>query len=81
MESLGIGSVAAGGFIFGIGTGIVPFATVGVIAMALGPVALFWNQFLWEGRGKVMGVTPEANRPKHKRYYKPISGKETVSFL
>ena len=48
MKGLGIGLVAAGGFMFGIGIGhIVPFAsaftTIGVIAIALGLVALFWR--------------------------------------
>lgn len=48
MESLGIGLIVAGGFLFGIGIGhIVPFAstfaTVGVIMIALGLVTLFWR--------------------------------------
>ena len=63
MESLGIGLVVAGGFLFGIGIGhIVPFAstfaTVGVIVIALGLVALFW-------RPAFMGRTRKSNRSHH----------------
>ena len=48
MESLGIGLIVAGGFLFGIGIGHIVsfasiFATIGVIVIALGLVALFWR--------------------------------------
>ncbi len=48
MEKLGIGLIVAGGFLFGIGSGHIvsfsnAFATVGVIIIALGLVALFWR--------------------------------------
>ena len=57
MESLGIGLIVAGGFLFGIGIGhIVSFAsiftTIGVIVIALGLVALFWRPVFRESTRK-----------------------------
>jgi hypothetical protein len=70
MEGLGIGLIVAGGFLFGVGIGHIVsfasiFATIGVIVIALGLVALFWRPVLGRVREKVIGVTPEAHRPKH----------------
>ncbi len=48
MQSLGMGLIVAGGFLFGMGIGHIilfasTFATVGVIMITLGLVALFWR--------------------------------------
>ena len=57
MESLGIGLIVAGGFLFGIGIGHIVsfasiFATIGVIVIALGLVALFWRPVFRESTRK-----------------------------
>jgi hypothetical protein len=49
MNSLGIGPIAAGGFLFGVGlSGIVPFAGIisvaGIILIAVGLIVLFANR-------------------------------------
>ena len=63
MNGIGIGLIAAGGFLFGIGMGhVVLFgamlATVGVIMIALGLVAFFWKPGI---RGKTQKTSKGRN--------------------